>query len=224
MKKLVKGIVEFRQKILPELKEKFARLALGQSPDTLFVACSDSRVVPNLFASTDPGDLFVVRNVGNLIPRCGDDGHSTADESEAAAIEFAVLKLNVSQIIVCGHSDCGAMHALLGGRDQVPSPNLRAWLRHGEPSLLKMPGGVAPPDQVNQLSQLNVLLQLENLKSFPLVRERLADQSLSLHGWWFELSTASVYAFEEPAGKFILIDEEEAGRILERLPIDTTES
>lgn len=217
MKKLVRGIVEFRQKVLPGYREKFARLALGQSPDTLFIACSDSRVVPNLFASTDPGDLFMIRNVGNLIPSCGKAGHSSADESEAAALEFAILTLGVSDIVVCGHSECGAMHALLEGREKVSAPNLRAWLRHGEDSLAQMTEGKGEPDRVNRLSQLNVLTQLEHLKSYPLVQERLASKALQLHAWWFELSTANVYVFEEGLGKFILIDEEEAGRILARL-------
>ena len=212
MKKLIRGIIEFRQNVLPESREKFARLALGQRPDTLFIACSDSRVAPNVFASNDPGDLFVVRNVGNLIPCCGADGHSTADESEAAAIEFAILNLKVSDIIVCGHSDCGAMHALLAGRENVPAPNLRAWLRHGDPALEKMrlcTDGLSP---VNLLSQLNVLQQIEHLRSYPVVRDRIAEGRLKLHGWWFELSTAGVYAFDESAGTYVLIDEAEAER------------
>lgn len=132
MKKLIKGIVDFRTKLQPSYKETFARLALGQSPDALFIGCSDSRVAVNVFASTDPGDLFVVRNVGNLVPPCGSDGQSTADESEAAAIEFALDTLNVSYIIICGHSECGAMQALANGRSKVKSQNLRSWLRHGE--------------------------------------------------------------------------------------------
>lgn len=216
MKKLVKGIVEFRQKSLPSYREMFTRLALGQSPDTLFIACSDSRVVPNLFASTDPGDLFVVRNVGNLIPSCGCDGHSSADESEAAAIEFAILNLNVTDIIVCGHSECAAMRALVEGREKVKATNLRSWLRHGEPSLTRevLNSELSRP---NQLSQVNVIQQLEHLQSYPIVKDRMTHGSLKLHAWWFELSTASVYAYEEDAGKFIVIDEEEAGRILARL-------
>ncbi len=217
MKKLVEGIVEFRRTVRPEYKEKFASLAMGQSPDTLFIACSDSRVVPNVFASSDPGDLFVVRNVGNLIPSCGGDGHSSADESEAAAIEFAVLSLDVSDIVVCGHSDCGAMKALIEGRENVSARNLRAWLRHGEPALANLLQENASPKCCNRLSQLNVLQQIEHLKSYPIVQDRIADQRLKLHGWWFELSTADVYAYEEPAGKFVMIDEEEAGRILSRL-------
>src|SRR5260221_13880361 len=116
MKKLVKGIIDFRRKGLPGYREKFGHLALGQSPDTLFIACSDSRVVPNLFASANPGDLFVIRNVGNLIPPCGPRGRSLSDESEAAAIEFAIETLKITDIIVCGHSECGAMRALNNGR------------------------------------------------------------------------------------------------------------
>src|SRR5271167_874721 len=114
MKKLVKGILDFRKNVRPGYQKTFAQLALGQSPDALFVACSDSRVAPNVFASTDPGDLFVIRNVGNLIPACGGDhGRSLSDESEAAAIEFALSNLEVANVIICGHSECGAMHALL---------------------------------------------------------------------------------------------------------------
>jgi carbonic anhydrase len=217
VKKLVNGIVEFRQKVLPAYREKFAKLAKGQSPDTLFIACSDSRVAPNWFASTDPGDLFVIRNVGNLIPCCGADGHSTADESEAAALEFALLNLKVSDIIVCGHSDCGAMHALIDGRERVPATNLRAWLRHGEDSLKHLDSQDPTASKVNRLSQANVLQQLEHLKSYPIVRERMAAGKLGLHGWWFEVAAANVYAYEESAGKFVVIDEEEAGRILSRL-------
>src|SRR3954468_4830459 len=121
MKKLLNGIVDFRKNVRPLVKDTFAQLALGQRPDTLFIACSDSRVVPNLFASSDPGDLFVIRNVGNLIPPCGEDGMSSSDESEAAAIEFALMALPVEQIVVCGHSECGAMNMLAAGhRDEAP--------------------------------------------------------------------------------------------------------
>jgi carbonic anhydrase len=210
MKKLVNGIIEFRKNRLPSYRERFAHLALGQSPDTLFIACSDSRVAVNVFASTEPGDLFVVRNVGNMIPNCGEAGHSVADESEAAAIEFALLNLNVSDIVVCGHSECGAMLAIMNGREKVPAPHLRAWLRHGEPSLAKLGSGEIGASDLaphNQLSQLNVLRQLENLKSYPLVRERIAQGKLKLHGWWFELKMADVYAYDEAAGKFSIIEE-----------------
>ncbi len=214
MKKLVRGIVEFRKKALASYRERFAQLALGQSPDTLFIACSDSRVAANVFASTEPGDLFVIRNVGNMIPCCGEDGHSSADESEAAAIEFAILNLNVKHIIVCGHSECGAMHALIRGRNTLTTPHLRAWLRHGEASLKLLDAQKDELAPVNKLSQLNVLLQLEHLKSYPVVRERIEQGHLTLHAWWFELSGASVHAFDVKLGKFVMIDEASAPKIL----------
>ena len=217
MRKLINGIVEFRQNNLETYRKKFAKLALGQNPDTLFIACSDSRVVPNAFASTDPGDLFVIRNVGNLIPCCGEDGHSSADESEAAAIEFAVMNLEVSNIIVCGHSDCGAMHTLIRGREKVKAPNLRAWLRHGETSLNRLPKDVEMATAANRLSKQNVLQQLENLKTYPLIEDRIRRGKLSLHAWWFELISANVYSYDAESSDFILIDEKGAKLILERL-------
>lgn len=219
MKKLVKGIVDFRQHGLPEYREKFAHLALGQSPDTLFIACSDSRVVPNVFASTDPGDLFVLRNVGNLIPPCGQSGHC-ADKSEAAAIEFALETLHVSDIVVCGHSHCGAMQAILSGRNNIDSSNLREWLSYGEEAYQRLkndPDFAKNIDETDRLSQYNVLLQMEHLKTYPQIQARLREGSLKIHGWWFELGHADVFAYEESVHAFVLIDEEEAERIIERL-------
>ena len=220
MKKLLRGIVEFRKNVRPDYRETFAHLALGQSPDTLFIACSDSRVVPNIFASADPGDLFVIRNVGNLIPPAGRDGVSGSDESEAAAVEFALQKLGVSDIIVCGHSECGAMQALLTGREKVDPVHLSSWLRHGDAALSDLKKTTKINSKLephNRLSQLNVLSQIENLKTYPIVEERLEKGKLRLHGWWFDLHHADVYAYEEEQDKFVLIDEAEAQRLLTRL-------
>jgi len=213
MKKLVQGIVEFRKNVRPEYREKFAQLALGQAPDALFIACSDSRVVPNLFASADPGDLFVIRNVGNLVAPAGQAGGS-----EAAAIEFALSNLPVTDVIVCGHSECGAMRALLAGGSEMPG--LRSWLLHGEPALRKLANNETPDPSMaphNQLSQLNVLAQIEHLKSYPLVREGIQQGRLRLHGWWFEIKNADVYGYDENLGRFVLIDAAEAERLLSRL-------
>lgn len=220
MTKLIQGIVEFRKNLKPSYRETFARLALGQSPDVLYIGCSDSRVAVNVFASTDPGDLFVVRNVGNLVPPCGRNGQSTADESEAAAIEFALGTLNVKHIVICGHSECGAMHALVEGREKLKDPNLRSWLRHGEEGLKDLqikPGFAEKLSAHNRLSQINVLRQIEHLKTYPIIEQRLKAGTLKLHGWWFELSQADVYAFDETQGKFVLFDEVEAQRILASL-------
>lgn len=212
MKKLVRGIVDFRRTRMPEYRERFGHLVKGQSPDALMIACSDSRVVPNTFASTDPGDLFVVRNVGNLVPVCGESGHSTSDESEAAAIEFAIQQLKVSDIIVCGHSECGAIQAICSGRHSITQPNLRAWLRHGEQAL-----EAARSTEPNRVSQANVLCQMDHLKTYPAVREGIAAGTLGLHAWWFDIGRADVFAYDDASSRFVLIDEAGAGNILHKL-------
>lgn len=220
MKKLLRGIVDFRKNVRPSCKDTFARLALGQRPDTLFIACSDSRVVPNLFASSDPGDLFVIRNVGNLIPPCQEQDPASECDSEAAAIEFALQSLPVTEIIVCGHSECGAMDSLASARAQAQVPAIQRWLRHGEGSLRQLEAGNrlgAHLERHNRLSQLNVLEQLEHLKTYPIVRERLNEGRLQLHGWWFDIKEADVYEYEDGEGCFRLIDESFAGVLLSRI-------
>lgn len=220
MKKLILGIVDFRSKVQEGYRLAFGNLAIKQTPDTLFIACSDSRVVPNTFASTNPGDLFVLRNMGNMIPPCDDHGHSISDESEAAAIEFALKNLNVQDIVVCGHSECGAMQAIMKGRENVPFPNMKSWLRHGEDALAQLKSGLSLDPELtphNQLSQLNVLLQIEHIQSYPAVQERMAKGNLGIHGWWFDIAKADVYAFIEEQRKFVLIDEDSAKTLIEKL-------
>lgn len=220
MKKLIQGIVEFRKNVQESYRELFGKLAIGQSPDALFIACSDSRVVPNTFASTDPGDLFVLRNVGNLIPPSDKKGISFSDESEAAAIEFSVLNLKVANIVVCGHSECGAMRAIVEGRDNVTAPNLKNWLRHGDPAFQQLKSGITLDpklSEINQLSQLNVLLQIENVKSYPAVKKRIDEGELSVHGWWFDIARADVYTYNDEVRRFVLIDEVEATRMINKM-------
>src|SRR5271167_4697871 len=132
------GIVEFREKLLPQYAEQFRQLSLGQTPDTLFITCSDSRVVPDLLMSTDPGELFVMRNVGNMVPPATVEGASTGDVSEASAIEFAVLVLQVPDIVVCGHSECGAMKAALVRKPMPATPNLAKWLHHATSAAFRL--------------------------------------------------------------------------------------
>lgn len=217
MKKLLQGIVEFRKNFTDENRALFAKLALGQKPDALFIACSDSRVVPNLFASTNPGDLFVLRNVGNLIPPVS---ASFTDNSALAVIEFAVFSLNVSDIIICGHSECGAMQALIDGIDTLSCSHLESWLKHGKASFDKVKDGftINPSlSEHDQLSQVNVLQQMEHIISYPFIRERMEKKQLRVHGWWFDIAQADVYSYEPDLQQFILIDEKEAKLILERL-------
>lgn len=215
MRKLLDGIVRFRRAVRPKVRARFARLALGQAPDAMLVACSDSRVAPNVFASTDPGDLFVTRNVGNIVPPHG------VDDGETAAVEYAVRELGVDDIVVCGHSHCGAMAALAAGRSAAKIPGFKGWLAHAEAArdvLRRNPGLGRGLPAADRLSQANVLAQLAHLETFPSVRRARAAGRLSLHGWWFHLERAEVDAYEPALGRFIPVDEGEAARIKARLP------
>lgn len=219
MKKLLNGIVEFRNTIRPHLMEKFQELAHTQTPDTLLVACSDSRVVPNLFASTDPGDLFVVRNVGNLIPECNCDTTSKG-YAEAAAIQFSLNNLPIQNVIICGHSSCAAMGAILDGAVSKELDHVNHWLQHGENALDKLNNfsdfiTIAPSSRQDQLSQLNVIQQLEHLMTYPDIKKRVEEGTLKLHGWWFDIQHANVYAYHRKDREYVLIDETETQRILD---------
>ncbi len=215
MEKLIQGIVDFRKNLTEESRALFAKLALGQKPDTLFIACSDSRVVPNLFASTNPGDLFVLRNIGNLIPPFT----SSQDSSASAVIEFSIFSLNISDVIVCGHSECGAMQALAKGVEDPCCPHFTSWLKYGEDSLNKVRNGFSLDPSLsehNQISQVNVLQQMQHIASYPFIQERLEKRQLRIHGWWFDIAHADVYCYEPGLNQFVLIDEDEANLIRER--------
>ena len=220
MDKLIRGIVEFRDKMLPQYAQRFKDLALTQTPDAFFVTCSDSRVVPDLLASTHPGDLFTMRNVGNLVPPATAEGVSTGDLSEASAVEYSVLVLKVSHIVVCGHSECGAMKAVIANETPSDAPNLARWLHHAHTASFRLQhegaldGSLKPHDQ---LSQLNVLVQLEHLMSYPAVRKRVLAGTLHLNGWWFDIASGSMYAYERGSRKFEVIDRLLAERLIARL-------
>lgn len=220
MIKLIDGIVEFREQMLPQYAEHFRHLADGQSPDALFITCSDSRVVPELLASTDPGELFVNRNVGNMIPPATVDGSSTGDLSEAAGIEFAVTVLGVENIIICGHSECGAMRAALDPASVAKASNLSKWLHHAASAVFRLEQE-GPLDSTlsvhNQLSQMNVLVQLEHLMTYPIVKEKVKAKKIRLCGWWFEIKSGEMHAFHKQNRKFEPIDRESAVQIRERI-------
>src|SRR5215468_7194175 len=220
MRKLIMGIVDFRERLLPQYAERFRDLALAQKPDALFITCSDSRVVPDLLASTHPGDLFTMRNVGNLIPPATADGISIGDLSEASAIEYAVLVLNVADIVVCGHSECGAMKAVMANSPRPETPNLAKWLHHAHAAAFRLEqegalnANLMPHDQ---LSQLNVLVQLEHLMSYAIVRDRVLTKTLRLNGWWFDVGSGSMYAYDRASRSFEVIDREMADRLATHL-------
>jgi carbonic anhydrase len=220
VRKLIMGIVDFRERMLPQYQGRFEALALSQAPDALFVTCSDSRVVPDLLASTEPGDLFTMRNVGNLIPPATAEGISIGDLSEASAIEYAVLALKVPNIVVCGHSECGAMKAVMAGDRRQEAPNLAKWLHHADGAAFRLEhegaldATLKPHDQ---LSQLNALVQLEHLMSYPIVRERVAAGTLRLSAWWFEVASGTMYAYDRASRSYEVIDRATAEKLVVRL-------
>ncbi|MEU6665384.1 carbonic anhydrase [Streptomyces sp. NPDC046727] len=164
--------------------EEFAKLAEGQSPQVLFITCSDSRVVPALITGARPGELFELRTAGNIVPPYASE-HPT---SEAATIEYAVEVLGVRDIVVCGHSHCGAVGALVRGDDLTAVPAVRDWLAHATPR----PDGAAEDPEVAEGVQSHVLTQLLRLRSYPCVERKLAEGQLGLHAWYYEVHTGAV--------------------------------
>ncbi|MFD3327008.1 bifunctional SulP family inorganic anion transporter/carbonic anhydrase [Streptomyces sp. NPDC058701] len=201
---LASGIGAFQRDTAPHVRDELARLAReGQRPSQLFLTCADSRLVTSMITASGPGDLFTVRNVGNLVPL---PGAESGDDSVAAAIEYAVDVLQVDSITICGHSGCGAMQALLSSSPATPMTPLRRWLRHGLPSLERMASrhhawariaGRLPADAVEQLCLTNVVQQLEHLKAHESVARRLAEGTLELHGMYFHVGEAQAYLLSE---------------------------
>jgi carbonic anhydrase len=211
MKKLIRGILQFRETQRDGLAETFAKLALGQKPDALFIACSDSRMAVNVFASSDPGDLFVLRNVGNLAPPYGHPGGT----GTAAAVDFAIEKLRVRDIIVCGHSNCGAIEAVCQGRDALPDGPLKDWLDMGAIDIATITKG--PGLDKAEASRQNVLIQLEHLRGYPSVARAIAERGLHLHGLWFDIRHLDVLYYEESAAQWTVLDAASGERILSKI-------
>lgn len=194
---LLERLRRFHDHTFPGAQDRFQDLvAQGQHPHTLFIGCSDSRLVPYLLTGTGPGDLFMVRNVGAFVPP--HDG-SAGYHGTAAAIEFAVLQLQVSRIIVCGHSHCGAVRALyFGGPDGAL--NLTRWLELGREAVLPVQPG---PEALRRTEQRAVVLQLERLMGYPMVRAAVEADRLTLHGWHYVIEEGEVHVFDVASGGFL---------------------
>lgn len=201
MQKLIQGIHQFRQEDFRPLKGLFEQLARGQNPETLFITCSDSRIDPNLLTRSMPGDLFILRNAGNIVPP-----HGAGGGGEAATIEFAVAALGVKDIIICGHSHCGAMKGLLEPESLAEMPAVAAWLAHAETTRRVVRDNythLAGDQLVTAAVEENVLVQLENLRTLPAVASRLVKGDLHLHGWVYKIETGDVFAFDLESGQFV---------------------
>ena len=202
MEKLVRGIHTFQGEIFRARHELFERLTSGQNPQALFITCSDSRVTPDLITQSEPGDLFVLRNAGNLIPPHG----AAPDSGEAATIEYAVKSLKIQDIIVYGHTLCGAMQALLHPEVLAEMPRMRQWLGHAEATRDIIDSNYATVPDANRWKatvEENVLVQLENLRTHPCVAAGLARNTIKLHGWVYKLETGEVFAYDPHLGQFL---------------------
>lgn len=196
---IVEGFQRFRQEVFPQQKALFKKLAHQQTPRAMFITCADSRIVPELITQSDPGDLFVTRNVGNVVPPYGQmmGGVSTA-------IEYAVMALGVQHIIICGHSDCGAMKAVLDPQSLERMPTVKAWLRHAEVAKTVVADncGCADHTTLGILTEENVVAQLDHLRTHPSVASRLACGQLFIHGWVYDIETSEIKAYDAEQGAF----------------------
>ncbi len=210
MEPLIEGIHKFRTVEFGSYADLFRRLAEeGQNPHTLFITCSDSRVLAELITQSKPGDLFVVKNVGNIGPPAGAGGLMN---STGAAVEFAVEVLGVKDIVICGHSQCGAMRALMENPDLSPMPHLQDWLTHAAPvreTVIQQYQHLhATDEQIEAAAEENVLYGVENLKSFPCVSSRLEKGTLRLHAWYFKIADAKLFAYDPAQRQFTPLGED----------------
>ncbi|HEX3984980.1 MAG TPA: carbonic anhydrase [Acidobacteriaceae bacterium] len=209
MQPLLEGYRRFRREVFPQKRDHFHLLAELQKPDVLFITCADSRVVPDLILQTEPGDLFLCRTVGNIVPP-----HGQLPGGVSSTVEYAVEVLHVRHIIVCGHSDCGAMKAVMDKPDGVRLPLTAKWLGFAEPAWTHLDPGADRSDPRalhTALIHANVIAQIENLKTHPEVARGLAQGILQVHGWYYDILTGAIDAYDERQRKFLPIDDSAAG-------------
>jgi carbonic anhydrase len=210
MNRIIEGIRQFQRDVFPANRELFTRLAAGQKPEVLFIACSDSRVSLEWITQSGPGELFVCRNAGNMVPRSG------KGDDVSATIEYAVSALGVRDIVVKGHSDCGAMKALLHPEGLTELPHVRSWIRQADEARLALgkaeiarPG----PGTLEKLTKLNVRLQMDRLSVHPKVREKMLAGKLDVHGWYYQIATGEIQAWQPLEDRWVAVHD-----ALQRLP------
>lgn len=206
MKKLIDGFVRFRQEIYPGMQPLFQMLGGGQHPRALFITCADSRIDPSLLTQADPGDLFICRNAGNIVPPYGD-----TQGGVSATIEYAVQALSVPHIILCGHSDCGAVKAMMHPEKLTSMPTVAMWLNFAESARRVVLDGNPGGDEdalVEAMTYENVLLQIMHLSTHPSVASALARGTLKLHGWVYNIQRGQVEAFSLEEGRFVELTNE----------------
>ncbi|MES2192060.1 MAG: carbonic anhydrase [Pseudomonadota bacterium] len=204
MKSIVEGVLKFQQHAFPGLSALFKELATTQSPSALFITCSDSRVVPELLTQQDPGDIFVIRNAGNIVP-----SYSQEPGGVTATVEYAVAELGVTDIVVCGHSDCGAMTAISSCKCMDHLPAVASWLRHADSAKVVNASRthLSAAARLTSMVRENVIAQLVNLKTHPSVALALEQGRLNLHGWVYDIETGSIVALDGESNRFVSLAE-----------------
>ncbi|GGC64582.1 carbonic anhydrase [Undibacterium terreum] len=207
MQDLIDGILKFQRDAFPEKAELFQSLATSQNPHTLFITCSDSRVEPALLTQRQPGELFVIRNIGNIVPLYGPEPGGVS-----ASVEFAVMEMKVSDIVVCGHSNCGAMSAIATCKCVDHMPAVASWLRHAESArAVNAARSYASEEaKLNALVRDNVVAQLANLRTHPSVAQALVQRGLRLHGWVYDIASGSMDVLDEKSGEFVALSAQAA--------------
>ncbi len=204
MEKVINGALRFKAGAFEDRRALFADLANGQSPEVLFITCADSRIDPSLVTQTEPGELFVCRNAGNIVPP-----HSSPCCGETASLEYAVAVLGVRDIVVCGHSDCGAMKGALNPDALQDLPHVHDWIDHSRAAVeaVRAMEGKAGVEELAAVTEQNVLLQLQHLRTHPVVAARLANDSIALHGWVYDIESGDIRAWDADAQAFISIED-----------------
>ena len=206
LSQLLDGVAQFQRDVFPDQQASFARLAQGQSPRILFIACADSRVAPELITQSEPGELFVCRNIGNIVPPYGE-----MPGGVSAVVEYAVVALQVEHIVICGHSGCGAMRALAEPEQALPDmPAVASWLGNAAAAravVRTLHPHLDGEDAIAALVKQNVLTQLGHLRTHPAVAARLAGAGLALHGWVYHIATGQVEIIDERTRQTVSADE-----------------
>lgn len=201
MAKFASGVKQFQEKEFPSRQEMFEKLAEGQAPEALFITCSDSRVDPNLITQTEPGELFICRNAGNIVPP-----HTNHTGAMTASIEYAVGALNVPHIVVCGHTGCGAMKGALEPESLEAFPHVHEWISYAKAALLSLreqhPDATGE-EKLDLMIQENVVLQMVHLQTHPYVAARLSTGRTEIHGWVYDIRTGNVIAYCDKTRKFV---------------------
>ncbi len=203
MEKIIKGIAEFQKKDFKEREKLFKMLASGQSPEVLFITCSDSRIDPGMITQTDPGDLFICRNAGNIVPP-----HSMNTGGITASIEYALEVLGVREIIVCGHTDCGAMKGAMNPDSVKSLPHVSNWLGHSAAALARVKArhNEIGPDNLLEMIQENALSQLKHLETHPSVAAKLAVGKVRLHAWVYDIANGEVTCHDAKSDSYIPVE------------------